>query len=133
MKPDISRTRKNPPNTPAPPYQSDETPQLQDAPRNVGLQTGRASQSAHTEPGRRFLHLLGSGIVVGVAGCTGTESGANKVVKAEVKYQDQITGNQQCSNCQFFISPEDSDAAGMCSHVEGAIEPNDWWSVSSSQ
>ena len=61
-----------------------------------------------------------------LGGCSkGTESDTptlpGKLSKAEVKYQAQPKGAQQCSNCMNFNS-----AKQTCNRVEGPVSPEGW-------
>ena len=50
-----------------------------------------------------------------------------KVSKASVQYQTQPKGEQQCSNCQYFIAESKT-----CKKVEGDISPTGWCLIWSS-
>ncbi|HET7323396.1 MAG TPA: high-potential iron-sulfur protein [Halococcus sp.] len=87
----------------------------------------RNPHSTQSPVRRRFLQLLASGVVVGVAGCSSnTNSASGKTPKAEVNYQNHPNGGQQCSGCQFYQPPSDGTGAGKCSNVKGKIAPHGW-------
>lgn len=48
------------------------------------------------------------------------------VPKSAVQYQGTPKGNQQCSNCRFFIPGAKPDAMGHCTIVAGEISPKGW-------
>jgi len=76
---------------------------------------------------RRTL-LKGAVVVAGVAlgsAFTG-KAHAAKSSKAAMKYQDKPKGDQQCSNCKFFIPGKTPEASGTCQLVEGSISPQGW-------
>ena len=45
---------------------------------------------------------------------------AAKASQKVVKYQETPKGNQMCSNCKLFVTPN------ACQTVDGAISPNGW-------
>jgi hypothetical protein len=72
-------------------------------------------------------------LLKGVVGMTGvalatvyTVTAQGKAFKAAMKYQDKPKGDQECSNCKFFISGKTSTANGTCRVVEGSISPTGW-------
>lgn len=112
-----------------PPRWNHEIPGTQN-PVTKPSQTDHASQSNHTGTARRrFLQLLGSASVIGIAGCTGTTGGSSKVTKDDVNYQDHPKNGQQCSSCRFFVPPEEGENTGKCTQVEGDIAPEAWCQV----
>jgi hypothetical protein len=48
---------------------------------------------------------------------------AAKMSKTTVGYQDQPSGNQNCSNCALFIAPS------SCKSVEDPISPSGWCKI----
>lgn len=95
--------------------------------RKDEMRTGRNAEPPRAKTvRRRFLQLLGVGSALFVAGCS---SVTGKASKEQVNYQYHPKGDQQCSNCQYYVPPEDGGGAGTCSRVEGDIEPDDWCSV----
>jgi len=57
------------------------------------------------------------------------------VPKSAVQYQSTPKGNQQCSNCRFFIPGPKPSAMGHCTIVTGKISPHGWcnaWAKKSS-
>jgi nitrous oxide reductase accessory protein NosL len=46
--------------------------------------------------------------------------------KSAVEYQEQPEGDQQCSNCTFYIEDANGDGLGACAIVEGTIDPEAW-------
>lgn len=73
--------------------------------------------------------LLKGAAVIGGAAFASTIAGkalAAKSSKAEMKYQDKPNGNQQCSDCKFFVPGESPQANGTCQVVEGSISPQGW-------
>ncbi len=76
---------------------------------------------------RRTL-LKGAAVIAGaaIASAFTGKARAAKAAKAAVKYQDKPNGDQQCSNCQFFIPGETPTANGTCQFVEGSISPQGW-------
>src|SRR5512143_77490 len=72
-------------------------------------------------------------LLKGAAGITGvaltsalTAKAQGKATKAAMKYQDKPKGDQQCSNCNFFIPGNTSTANGTCQVVDGSISPQGW-------
>lgn len=55
-----------------------------------------------------------------------TRDPANVQSKQALKYQSEPNGNQQCSNCRFYIEDKNGDGLGACTLVEGKIEPDAW-------
>jgi hypothetical protein len=107
-----------------------EASNTQNAAREDGS-PARTPKSTRRTVRRRFLQLLGSGIVVGAAGCSSNTGGGggSKTAKAEVSYQDHPNQGQQCSGCQFYQPPTDGGNAGSCSKVKGKIAPDAWCSL----
>jgi len=60
------------------------------------------------------------------AGSGGAESASRtgKLSKAKVKYQEQPSGDQRCSNCLQFIAESKT-----CKVVDGPIDPQGWCNV----
>jgi hypothetical protein len=52
-----------------------------------------------------------------------TSARAAKVSKASVGYQTSPKGNEQCSNCAQFVTPN------SCNFVEGDISPSGWCQI----
>jgi hypothetical protein len=50
-----------------------------------------------------------------------TATGAKKLAKSGVKYQNQPKGAQKCGTCTNFIA-----ASKTCKRVEGPINPDGW-------
>lgn len=48
------------------------------------------------------------------------EARAQKISKADMKYQDTPKGDEKCSNCQYIVG------TNACGIVEGSISPNGW-------
>lgn len=69
---------------------------------------------------------MGTGIVLAIAGCS---SVTGKAAKDQVNYQEHPKGDQQCSNCQYYVQPGDGENTGTCRRVKGTIEADDWCSV----
>jgi hypothetical protein len=46
--------------------------------------------------------------------------------KEAVQYQSQPKGDQQCSNCRFYVPDRNGDGLGACAIVEGQIQPEAW-------
>lgn len=46
--------------------------------------------------------------------------------KDTVNYQTEPEGDQQCSNCAFYIEDKNGDGLGACAIVEGTIDPQGW-------
>jgi hypothetical protein len=116
---------------PEPSQWSTEASNTQTVAREDGSLSARNPKSTRRTVRRRFLQLLGSGIVVGTAGCSSNTGGGggSKTAKAEVSYQDHPNQGQQCSGCQFYQPPTDSGNAGSCSKVKGKIAPDAWCSL----
>lgn len=76
-------------------------------------QTARAVQSAHTEPvRRRFLQLLGSGIVVGVAGCTSGGSSTPKTIEdwlSETKNYTTVEDKTGTKSVTVAVGPKQTE------------------------
>ncbi len=99
----------------------------QSSSREGETKTTREPEAIHVRaPRRRFVQLVGTGIVLSIAGCSNI---SGKAAKDQVNYQDHPKGDQQCSNCQYYTPPQDGENTGTCSRVEGAIEPDDWCNV----
>jgi hypothetical protein len=49
---------------------------------------------------------------------------ANKLAKADVKYQDKPDAGKDCDDCLQFIPGATPKAPGTCKVVEGAINPH---------
>lgn len=47
--------------------------------------------------------------------------GAGKMSQAQARYQDQPSGDQQCSNCTNFIAEDNT-----CKSVQGQVSPQGW-------
>jgi nitrous oxide reductase accessory protein NosL len=101
---------------------------------------------------RRVLALLGAGVASGLAGCggdgstpTATSTGGVPAAyetatsiggvrrdpgalsaRAAVNYQEEPNGDEQCSNCRYYIEDRNGDGAGACAVVEGTIAPDAW-------
>lgn len=43
-----------------------------------------------------------------------------------VEYQEEPSGDEQCSNCTFYIEDMNDDGLGACAIVEGTIAPDAW-------
>lgn len=122
-----TRTRQVAADSTAQSNRASEPPYTQRTARNDGPLTTRESSSAQTGTARRrFLQLIGSVSLLGVAGCS---SDLGKSSKEQVSYQDVPKGNQQCSNCQYYTSPEDGKGEGTCSRVQGDIAPKAWCNI----
>ncbi|MBK1699040.1 hypothetical protein CKO21_17490 [Rhodovibrio salinarum] len=66
---------------------------------------------------------------VGAGGYTltrGHNAKAQKAPKQAVQYQPDPKGDQQCTNCQFWIPPEGGQDMGGCQIVAGEIDPTGW-------
>jgi hypothetical protein len=127
VKPSDTNTRQTAADSPAQPTRARETSHTQNIPNNDGSQSTREPDSTQTGTvRRRFLQLVGSASLLGVAGCS---SVLGKSSKEQVSYQDHPKGNQQCSNCQFYTPPENGEGAGTCSRVQGDIAPDAWCNV----
>ncbi len=76
---------------------------------------------------RRTL-LKGAAVAAGaaIASAFTGKAHAAKASKAAMKYQDKPNGDEQCSNCKFFIPGETPKANGTCQIVEGSISPQGW-------
>ncbi|MBD9356511.1 hypothetical protein [Methylomonas albis] len=78
--------------------------------------------STHNHTRRIFLHgLLAAGCVQCLPRFGFAETG--KMNKTQAKYQDKPKGDQQCSNCMYFIAPS------ACLVVDGNISPDAWCSL----
>lgn len=120
-----TRTRQATADSAARSNRASETPYTQRTARNDGSLTTREPDSAQTGTARRrFLQLVGSVSLLGVAGCS---SDLGKSSKEQVSYQDVPKGNQQCSNCQYYTSSEAGE--GTCSRVQGDIAPEAWCNI----
>lgn len=128
-------TREDGLKSPKLPAQGDEapwvrTPTEDDKPLAAQVPLSVYSRTAR----RRVLQLVGCGFVVGVAGCTRSNSGdSNKNSKEEVAYQGTPENGQQCSACRYFVPAENENEAGTCRIVSGSIEPDDWCNLYSEQ
>ena len=106
--------------------------------RSLPLAASHA-QPVHAEkriPRRVILRTLCAGTVsggLGLAGCSGTNSGGNKVAKAAVNYQKHPRTGQQCSDCRYYRPSKADEDTGRCTKVEGKIAPDAWCSLYSSQ
>lgn len=49
------------------------------------------------------------------------DAGSAKLSKEQAQYQPQPKGDQQCSNCQHFVSDDNT-----CKVVAGTVEPTGW-------
>ena len=49
-----------------------------------------------------------------------------KASKAALDYQDKPYGDEQCSDCRFFIPGRTPEENGACQMVEGSISPHGW-------
>jgi hypothetical protein len=80
----------------------------------------KSSRLGSPEASRRRL-LQGVVVLAGAslaAGLTPRDARAQqKASKESLKYQDKPNGDQQCSNCAQFVSPN------SCKVVEGTISP----------
>jgi hypothetical protein len=70
-------------------------------------------------PSRRgFLKTTFAGALL--AGAFTVSEAQAKVSKSAANYRDSPRGNQRCSGCRFFVSPD------SCKRVAGDISPNAW-------
>ena len=46
--------------------------------------------------------------------------------KAALNYQAEPKGEQQCSNCGFYIEDKNGDGLGACTLIAGTIDPEGW-------
>jgi hypothetical protein len=46
--------------------------------------------------------------------------------KEALNYQAEPEGDQQCSNCGFYIEDKNGDGLGACTLVAGTIDPEGW-------
>ncbi len=76
---------------------------------------------------RRTL-LKGATVIAGaaIASALAGKARAAKSSKAAMKYQDKPNGDQQCSNCKFFVPGKTPKENGTCQVVEGSISPQGW-------
>ncbi|MEF8801085.1 MAG: high-potential iron-sulfur protein [Halolamina sp.] len=106
---------------------------------------------------RRFLQLCGTTMLTtSLAGCggnggnggtptadsdevppserTATSQGGQErdpdsvVAPSDLNYQDEPNGDEQCSNCQFYITDQNDDGMGACTLLSGEVSPNGWCS-----
>jgi hypothetical protein len=49
---------------------------------------------------------------------------ADKLQKAEVKYQDKPKDGKDCDDCMHFVAGATPNAMGTCKVVEGAVSPH---------
>jgi len=101
---------------------------------------------------RRLLGLLGASVATGLAGCggdgstpTATAAGAVPAAyetatsiggvqrdpgalsaQSAVDYQEEPNGEEQCSNCRYYVEDRNGDGVGACAIVEGTIAPDAW-------
>ncbi len=83
------------------------------------------NQSLDKKISRRSL-LKGAAAIMGI-GFASAFAGrvvAAKATKTAMKYQDKPNGDEQCSNCRFFIPGKTPTANGTCQVVEGSISPH---------
>lgn len=78
---------------------------------------------------RRSLIKKAAVFVAGMAAMPLLESvrnarAADKLMKAEVKYQDQPKAGRDCDDCLQFIAGATPQAKGACKVVEGEISPH---------
>jgi hypothetical protein len=41
-------------------------------------------------------------------------------------YQSEPSGDEECSNCQFYVTDQDGDGMGACTLVSGEVSPQGW-------
>jgi nitrous oxide reductase accessory protein NosL len=46
--------------------------------------------------------------------------------QSAVEYQEEPSGDEQCSNCTYYIEDKNGDGMGACAIVEGTIDPAGW-------
>jgi hypothetical protein len=46
--------------------------------------------------------------------------------QSAVQYQEEPNGDQQCSNCTFYVEDQNGDGIGACAIVAGTIDPEAW-------
>jgi hypothetical protein len=63
----------------------------------------------------------GSGAAEDAAENAPENIGAGKMSQAQARYQDQPSGDQQCSNCSNFIAEDNT-----CKTVQGQVSPQGW-------
>jgi hypothetical protein len=76
---------------------------------------------------RRALLLAAAGLpAAAIFSRAEKAQAAGSTPKANVKFQNNPKGAQQCSKCNYFIPGASPTAAGQCKVVAGPIPPNGW-------
>jgi hypothetical protein len=50
----------------------------------------------------------------------------NLVAPSQLNYQEEPNGDQQCSNCQFYVTDQNGDGMGACTLISGQVSPQGW-------
>jgi hypothetical protein len=84
--------------------------------------------SSSSTPTTRRGVLIGAAVLTGLPILAASEAAhaAGSTPKANVKFQNNPKGAQQCSKCNYFIPGASPTAPGQCKVVAGPIIPNGW-------
>jgi len=50
------------------------------------------------------------------------------VPPSSLSYQSEPSGDEQCSNCQFYVTDQNGDGMGACTLISGPVSPQGWCS-----
>ena len=48
------------------------------------------------------------------------------VAPSELGYQSEPNDDEQCSNCQFYVTDKNDDGMGACTLISGPVSPQGW-------
>jgi hypothetical protein len=84
--------------------------------------------SSSSTPTTRRGVLIGAAVLTSLPILAVSEAAhaAGSTPKANVKFQNNPKGAQQCSKCNYFIPGASPTAPGQCKVVAGPIIPNGW-------